>query len=343
MRKISLITLALVAFLLGSCQSQNHYQMRGVVLNTVDLSTVDWAKKAHEAGINTIGTHMYPGEVVEFLQTQKGKQFMADCRRYGIEVEHQLHSMAELLPRELFAEDSTMFRMDEEGKRVGDWNCCVASEKALEIIAQNAIKYAKLLPSTNHRYYFWLDDGKPTCLCPKCRELLPSEQALLIENRIIRALREIDPEAKLAHLSYANSIEAPRKVKPEEGIFLEFAPIMRSWEKPLADTSAEDRGMSHADNLKYLKQNLEVFSAEDAVVLEYWLDVSLFSGWKKPAVKLPWRRDVFLSDIDTYAKLGIRNVTSFAVYMDSDYFEAYPEAEYLKEYADGLKEYKTQK
>ena len=156
-------------------------------------------------------------------------------------------------------------------------------------------------------------------------------------------MREIDPEAKLAHLSYANSIEAPRKVKPEEGIFLEFAPIMRSWEKPLADTSAEDRGMSHADNLKYLKQNLEVFSAEDAVVLEYWLDVSLFSGWKKPAVKLPWRRDVFLSDIDTYAKLGIRNITSFAVYMDSDYFEAYPEAEYLKEYADGLKEYKTQK
>jgi hypothetical protein len=29
--------------------------------------------------------------------------------------------------------------------------------------------------------------------------------------------------------------------------------------------------------------------------------------------------------------------------MDSDYFEAYPEVEYLKEYADGLKEYKTQK
>ena len=343
MKNFSLITLALAVFLLGSCQRESHYQMRGVVLNTVDLATVDWAKKAHENGINTIGTHMFPGEVVEFIQSPKGQKFMEDCHRYGIAVEHQLHSMAELLPRELFAEDSTMFRMDEHGRRVGDWNCCVASEKALDIIAENAQKYACLLPSTNHRYYFWLDDGKLTCQCPTCRELLPSEQALLIENRIIGALRKIDPEAKLAHLSYANSIEAPRKVKPAEGVFLEFAPIMRSWEKPLADTSVEDRGMSHAENLKHLKENLAVFSAEDAVVLEYWLDVSLFSGWKKPAVRLPWHKDVFLSDIDTYAKLGIRNVTSFAVYMDSEYFKSYPDCSYLKEYADGLKEYKPLK
>lgn len=338
---LSLLTLAVL--LLGSCTEPQHYQMRGVILNTHDLSTVDWPKLAHENGINTLGTHMYPGEVVEFLATEKGKKFMTDCEHYGIEVEHQLHAMAELLPRELFAEDSTMFRMDENGRRVGDWNCCVHSEKALDIIAQNAVKYAKLLPATNHRYYFWLDDGKPTCQCEKCRELLPSEQALLIENAMIRALRKYDPQAMLAHLSYANSIEAPRKVKPEEGIFLEFAPIMRSWEKPLCDTEVEDRGMSHAENLRHLKENLEVFPAENAVVLEYWLDVSLFSGWKKPAVKLPWRRDVFLSDIDTYAKLGIRNVTSFAVYMDSEYFKAYPDYSYLKEYADGLKEYKPQK
>ena len=163
MKNFSLITLAFAVFLLGSCQRESHYQMRGVVLNTVDLATVDWAKKAHENGINTIGTHMFPGEVVEFIQSPKGQKFMEDCHRYGIAVEHQLHSMAELLPRELFAEDSTMFRMDEHGRRVGDWNCCVASEKALDIIAENAQKYARLLPSTNHRYYFWLDDGKPTC------------------------------------------------------------------------------------------------------------------------------------------------------------------------------------
>jgi hypothetical protein len=128
-------------------------------------------------------------------------------------------------------------------------------------------------------------------------------------------------------------------VKPAEGIFLEFAPFLRSWEKPLADLSVEDRGMSHAQNMAHLKENLEVFPAETAVVLEYWLDVSLFSGWKKPAVQLPWRRDVFLSDINTYAELGIKNVTSFGVYMDSAYFDAYPDTTPLKEYGEGLKNY----
>ena len=97
--------------------------------------------------------------------------------------------------------------------------------------------------------------------------------------------------------------------------------------------------MSHAQNMAHLKENLEVFPAETAVVLEYWLDVSLFSGWKKPAVKLPWRRDVFLSDINTYAELGIKNVTSFGVYMDSAYFEAYPDTTPLKEYGEGLNNY----
>ena len=113
MKNFSLITLAFAVFLLGSCQRESHYQMRGVVLNTVDLATVDWAKKAHENGINTIGTHMFPGEVVEFIQSPKGQKYMEDCHRYGIAVEHQLHSMAELLPRELFAEDS------------GDPACCI--------------------------------------------------------------------------------------------------------------------------------------------------------------------------------------------------------------------------
>ena len=52
--------------------------------------------------------------------------------------------------------------------------------------------------------------------------------------------------------------------------------------------------------------------------------------------------DVFLSDINTYAELGIKNVTSFGVYMDSAYFEAYPDTTPLKEYGEGLKNYVLQ-
>ena len=97
----------------GCCDknTQGWWEMRGVVLTVDDLATVDWPKIAAESGINTIGTHINPGQVRDFLATDKGKQFLSECKEYGIAVEHQLHAMNELLPRELFDEDPSMFRM----------------------------------------------------------------------------------------------------------------------------------------------------------------------------------------------------------------------------------------
>ena len=73
-----------------------------------------------------------------------------------------------------------------------------------------------------------------------------------------------------------------------------------------------------------------------------WLDVSIFSNWKKPAVKLPWNRDVFEADIDAYANLGIRNITTFAAYIDDKYVETYKDLSFLKEYGEGFKKCKKQ-
>ena len=331
MRRIHNFLHAAFLLLLVCCtqQDKSFFEMRGVVLSVQDLETVDWPRLAHENGINTIGTHITPEQVVRFIHSEKGEKFLADCKKYGIQVEHQLHAMGELLPRELFNEDSTMFRMNEAGRRVNDYNLCAHSQKALDKVAEKALYYAKLLPSTNHLYYYWIDDGQPMCYCPECSKYAPSEQALIIENRIIKELRKSDPEAKLAHLAYLNTMSAPRRVKPEDGIFLQFAPIHRTWDKPVDEA-----------HLQELKENLTVFPAETAEVLEYWLDVSRFSLWKKPAIKLPWNREVFESDIDIYGRLGIRNITSFAVYIDDQYIDTYKDIGFLKEYGDGLKNYK---
>jgi len=310
--------------------------MRGIILDVHDLATVDWAKLAHDNGINTIGTHVFPKQVADFVQTEKGKQFLADCKKYGIMVEHQLHALSDLLPRELFEQDPSMFRMTKDGKRVKEDNLCVHSTKALDLVAKNARHYAELLPPDNHRYYFWLDDGKPVCECPQCSEYSASEQALIVENRIIKELRRFDSKAQLAHLAYHNTMSAPRKVKPEPGIFLEFAPIHRVWDKPLSDENASGQ-VDHKEYLRLLQENLEVFPADTAVVLEYWLDVSLFSHWKKPAVKLPWNKAVCESDLKTYANFGIKNFTTFAVYVDSEYLRNYGnDLQFLKEYGELL-------
>ena len=68
-----------------------------------------------------------------------------------------------------------------------------------------------------------------------------------------------------------------------------------------------------------LDANLEVFGRANAQALEYWLDASLFSKWKKPAVKVPFDPQVLAADLNTYGRRGIRHVTTFAVYIDADY------------------------
>ncbi|PPK99405.1 DUF4838 domain-containing protein [Parapedobacter indicus] len=347
----SFVPVLLILGTLNSCSTQaekkeaSPFKTRGLVLDVNDLSTVDWPRRAKEAGLTTLATHITPSQVAEFIQSERGQQFLEECKTYGIEVEHELHSMGDLLPRSLFEEDSTMFRMNAEGKRVADYNLCVHSEKAVKTVCDNAVKYAKILAPTTGRYFYWIDDAVPMCRCPECDPYSDSEQALLLENAIVKALREeVDPEAMLAHLAYVNTLEPPVKVKPADGIFLEFAPIYRRWDKPLLDTGATGwnatQTITHGEHLRLLDENLKVFPVETAQVLEYWLDVSLFSGWKKPAVALPWHNQVFLEDIDVYAKRGIQHITSFGVYIDGQYIKDHPDLTFLDEYGKGLAHYR---
>jgi hypothetical protein len=114
--------------------------------------------------------------------------------------------------------------------------------------------------------------------------------------------------------------------------FLEYAPIHRRYDIPYADQA----GAEAPDALPALDRNLMVFPRETAQVLEYWLDASRFSKWRRPAEKLPWHRDVFISDLKTYAARGIRHVTTFAVWVDAEYVKTYGEPSFLTEYGAGF-------
>ena len=141
----------------------------------------------------------------------------------------------------LFQKDKSLFRMNEKGERVPDANLCVHSSNALDIAAENALKFARSLQPTTGRYFFWGDDGQPWCRCDRCRDLTDSDQSLLFENHLMKALRGIDSKASLAHLAYANTLSPPRAVKPEPGIFLEYAPIKRRYDIPYKQQTAPDQ------------------------------------------------------------------------------------------------------
>ena len=85
-----------------------------------------------------------------------------------------------------------------------------------------------------------------------------------------------------------------------------------------------------------LDANLAIFGNKGAQALEYWLDASLFSGWKRDKLtKVPFDERVFLDDLETYASRGIRHVTSFAAWIDGDYVKRFGPPP-LDKYGQGL-------
>ena len=305
-----------------------------MVLVPEDLTLAEWPQRARAAGLTTIGIHHQnsPATVIRWVKSDVGQRFLEQCQELGLHIEYELHAMKELLPRSLFEQSPELFRMNEKGERTPDSNCCVHSPRTLEIIAENALAIAQVLRPTTGRYFYWGDDGEPWCLCPLCRELSPSEQALLVENRLCRALRTLDPPAQVAHLAYTNTLTPPQKIGPDEGVFLEYPPIRRRYDAPYEQQQRpEDQ-----DGLAALDANLQVFPRDTAQVLEYWLDVSRFSGWKRPGVKLPWNKEVFLADVETYRQRGIRHITSFAAWIDADYRQRFHDLSFIAEYGEGL-------
>jgi len=294
---------------------------RGVVLVIQDLRTLDWPERARRAGLTTLATHIFPHEVAAFIQSEAGQTFLRRCGELGLHVEHELHAMSDLLPRQLFEQDPTMFPMNEKGDRVREYNLCVHSQAAVQVACENAAKYTRILRSTTGRYFYWIDDGRPMCRCPKCRGLSDSDQALLLENRLLEAIRQVDSQARVAHLAYARTLEPPKQVRPADGIFLEFAPIERRYDVPLSRRDAQSLGgLTHGRLLDALDANLAWFGSEGAQVLEYWLDVSRFAGWKRQNVRpVPWNDEVFGEDLATYGRRRIRHITTFAAWIDGEY------------------------
>ena len=314
------------------------FKTRGIVCGWSDIYApgneyaIDYLKIAKDHHLNTFS--VYNAD----RNSKAWKDYMTEASLIGVRFEFQEHMMSFLLPRSLYDTHPEYFRMDKSGKRVKDANGCPSSEGALQEVYNNAKRLGASYMPTNHRFYFWLDDGGDVCYCDKCKGLSASDQALMFENKVIEALKELDPDAMLAHLAYNNTTNAPKNVKPAEGIFLEFAPFHRTWANALSETWAEgNSGWTHAKYLRALQENLKVFPVETAQVLEYWMDDSLFSGWNPSNLKeVPWNQKIFLDDLKTYAKYGIRHITCYCAYVGPDYNKKFGFPQFLIDYADGL-------
>lgn len=304
------------------CRMTPQAEKRGVVVYPDDITSLglaEWERRIDLGGINLIGLHAAtsndPIDTLEaFIHSDAGKAFLDLCARKGVGVEYELHALETLLPRSLFAAHPDWFRTDEHGERVADYNLCFTSEAVIEAIRPQLERLLTWMKPTTHRYFLWPDDKEyKYCYCDRCRQLSPSEQTLLFENRLLALLHEYDPQATLAHLAYHQTLPAPRRIRAAEGIFLEFAPILRDYAYPLS-----------ADQVRQLQDNLLAFPAYSQHILEYWLDESMNSHWKKAALQpLAFDPARCARDVALYRSLGAASITNFATWLNADYVARY--------------------
>ena len=313
---------------------------RGALIHPQELDKV-WIDDMHKLGLNVIGLHPVGGKRAdESLNGLLGMReqiapLLDYARGLGLSVEYEMHALSKLLPKTEFEKHPDWFRLDSTGARRPDFNMCCSNGEALAYVEESAYQLTLALPSDTHRYYYWLDDVVNNwCSCEKCRELSTSDQQTVILNAILKGVRRADPSGKLAWLSYLDTLIPPKKVKPDAGLFLEFAPIRRSLEHSLWDK----RVKKNRGEIAFLGDMLKVFDVGDAKVLEYWTDNSLLSRWTKPPKRYALRPEVMEKDVREYVKLGFENITAFACYLGADYRELYGMPE-LSEYGRILNKY----
>ena len=300
--------------------------MRRTVLIHPDELSERWIRRALDCGYTGIALHPVGGEkaaealsdLLDKLKTASYRSLIDRAAEAGLTVEYELHAVGYLYPRERFDEFPQTFRQNREGIRTKDFNFCFSDSEAVAFVAERARELARQLYRSEPNYYFWADDARDSfCCCPRCAGMTPADQNLLLMNSVCAAIRKDVPNARVACLAYADTMEVPRTVRPAEGVFLEYAPFDRDMHLPISD---QDR--KHAGDVRAL---LDFFGREDAKVLDYWMDNSYFSKWTKPPKKYEPDREVMASDLRFYRDLGFRHVSSFACYLGDDYTALYGE------------------
>lgn len=304
--------------------------IKGIVLVPSDFNGVDWVTKLASSGLNTIGMHSGGGpahNVYTELKFMGEEQFRQQLRNAGLDYEYELHTSDVMIDHSLCETHPEYFpQYFRTREPISDGNWCVSNPDALKMVVNNSIELAKRLPSSTHRYFFWGVDRlhKDWCHCEKCSAYNGADQALITANAIAERITEADPEGQVCFLAYHGTLSGPRRIKPHDRVFLEFAPYFRCYFHALTDENCA----INVHNREVFEHLLETFSPEKTHILEYWLDSSLYGFTQHPPYRPVFIPEVVEEDIRYYTSLGIKSITTFAVRQDGEFMEAYGDAEF---------------
>ena len=303
----------------------------GMIIHPGELSR-KWIDRLADAGVGTLGIHPEGGKdapktlehLLSLLKTPEYRALIDYARSRGLKIEYECHAAGYLMDKSLFTDHPEYFRMNAAGERVSDWNFCVSNADALALFAKRAAELALALYGSDKNFYFWMDDGRGIhCQCPKCRALSPSDQQYIALRAALDEIRRHIPDARLAYLAYIDTITPPTLAHDSDGLFLEYAPFEKYTAK------GEDSAVRIERERAMIAPLLDYFGREDAKVLEYWYDNSLFSRWKKPPARFTLDGKAMSADIRDYRAMGFDSISTFACFLGEDYEELYGEADIL--------------
>jgi len=256
------------------------FTRRGIVIHRNNTAFMGWLNFAPKVKLNTISLHSLDGiEEMEDLTKDNGLQF-------GLKIH--------------FYED--VISIDR-------WDIDRSRERTRALL--------DILPEKIRELHLWPADGvlKPA---PGQERYSIQDLALAFTNEMASFLREIRHDYRMAFLAYWSTWAIPRQIKPVKGVFLEMAPIHRSFSYPVNAPP----GTRNGDSVGPIVEGLvEVFDPAETQVLGYWLDSSLFGrGRFKPwQGRLPFIPEIIRKDLAFYRSLVVREIDTFAVGVDVGY------------------------
>jgi hypothetical protein len=188
-------------------------------------------------------------------------------------------------------------------------------DAALRAQQSTFLDYVAKLPVHPQEYFLWPADRYATgCDSERDRGYSVPDLVLRFTNRMAAALRTQQPGARMAYLSYLTTWTPPVREKPGEGVMLEWAPIFQSFACSIADPECA----ASRDDKANFEALLRVFRPEEAQVLGYWLDDTIFT--RTAYQRLPFAPEALSQDLRYYRARGVRKITTFGVIAGRDYF-----------------------
>jgi len=112
---------------------------------------------------------------------------------------------------------------------------CFSNPQVRQRVVAGVVEYVQAHQNIQ-ALHFWLDDGfNNKCECPECRKMRPADYYVILLNELDEALAQVGFPGKVVFLAYADLLWPPQveRIKHPERFILMFAPITRSYRKPL--------------------------------------------------------------------------------------------------------------